>query len=255
MNLYFDKSLADGYTSSAQRIRRMSEGWVNDNMFCPRCGNSKVEHFTNNEPVADFYCPNCNNQYELKSKSGKLGERINDGAYNSMIERITSNTNPDFLFLNYLPSEYKVVSFVVVPKHFFVPNIIEKREPLSESARRAGWVGCNILLNSIPSQGRIFIINNGVANDKKKIVEQLNRSRLLETNDINARGWLLDVLNCINKINSDVFTLEKVYEFESLLSVKHPENNNVKAKIRQQLQFLRDKGYIEFLARGQYKKL
>jgi type II restriction enzyme len=30
-------------------------------------------------------------------------------------------------------------------------------------------------------------------------------------------------------------------------------NNNVKAKIRQQLQFLRDKNVIEFVGHGQYR--
>jgi len=40
------------------------------------------------------------------------------------------------------------------------------------------------------------------------------------------------------------------------LQAKHPENHNVKAKARsvQQLQFLRDKGVIEFLGRGHYRK-
>ena len=46
-----------------------------------------------------------------------------------------------------------------------------------------------------------------------------------------------------------------MYEFVKELSVKHPGNNNVEAKIRQQLQFLRDKGFIEFTARGNYKKI
>ena len=36
--------------------------------------------------------------------------------------------------------------------------------------------------------------------------------------------------------------------------IRHPENNNIEAKIRQQLQFLRDKGFIQFLSPGQYKK-
>ena len=42
----------------------------------------------------------------------------------------------------------------MVPKHFFVPDIIEKRKPLAETARRAGWIGCNIVLKNIPNEGR-----------------------------------------------------------------------------------------------------
>ena len=36
---------------------------------------------------------------------------------------------------------------------------------------------------------------------------------------------------------------------------KHINNNHIEAKIRQQLQLLRDKGYIEFLERGHYRKI
>ena len=44
-----------------------------------------------------------------------------------------------------------------------------------------------------------------------------------------------------------------LYKFETELSQKHPLNRFVKDKIRQQLQVLRDKGYLEFKARGVYK--
>lgn len=45
----------------------MSEKWVHENMFCPCCGNSLCR-FENNKPVADFYCDECNENFELKSK-------------------------------------------------------------------------------------------------------------------------------------------------------------------------------------------
>ena len=47
----------------------------------------------------------------------------------------------------------------------------------------------------------------------------------------------------------------KIYDFEEELKQKHPDNNFVKDKLRQQLQILRDKGYIEFIRRGHYKKI
>jgi type II restriction enzyme len=46
-----------------------------------------------------------------------------------------------------------------------------------------------------------------------------------------------------------------MYKFENLLQIKHPANNNIKPKIRQQLQILRDKGFIEFLGNGKYRKV
>lgn len=255
MNLAFDNSIIENYHSGAQIARVLTENWVNKNMYCPRCGNLHIKHFENNRPVADFYCPSCNNEYELKSKDGVLGRKINDGAYSTMIDRITSNNNPDFFFMSYSKRELKVKDFILIPKHFFVPEIIEKRKPLAPTARRAGWTGCNILIDKIPEQGRVEIVSNGEIIDINNVVSKVNKSNQLETKDINARGWLMDILNCVNKISSQLFTLEEMYKFENVLHIKHPQNNNIKPKIRQQLQFLRDKGFIEFLGNGQYRKI
>lgn len=46
-----------------------------------------------------------------------------------------------------------------------------------------------------------------------------------------------------------------MYEFADELAIKHPENDHIKDKIRQQLQVLRDKGLIEFKGRVIYRKM
>lgn len=255
MNLKIDNRTIENYHSGTQIARVLTENWVNQNMYCPRCGNLHIKHFENNRPVADFYCPSCNNEYELKSKNGTLGHKITDGAYDTMIERITSNNNPDFFFMSYSKTVLEVIDFILIPKHFFVPDIVEKRKPLAPTARRAGWTGCNILIDKIPMQGRIAIVSNGKVQDMNDVVYKVNKSNQLETNDISTRGWLMDILNCVNKISSKTFTLSEIYEFEDILKLKHPRNNNIRPKIRQQLQFLRDKGFIEFLGNGRYVKV
>mgnify|MGYP003294919679 CR=1 FL=1 len=148
-----------------------------------------------------------------------------------------------------------VNDLILIPKHFFVPDIIEKRKPLAQTARRAGWVGCNIVIDKIPEQGRISIISSGNITNINSILNKVNQSNKLETKNMNSRGWIMDVLNCVNKISTQLFTLEDMYVFECELQSKHPENYNVKPKIRQQLQLLRDKGFIEFLGNGKYRKL
>lgn len=255
MNLIFDIKQIEKYHSTSQITRVLTETWVHENMYCPRCGNLSIEKFENNRPVADFFCPSCKNEYELKSKSGSLSNKVTDGAYETMIKRITSNQNPDFFFMNYSKAEHKVNDFIIVPKHFFTPNIIEKRKPLALTARRAGWVGCNILVGRIPRQGRISIVANGKVIDKNNIIEQVNRSSMLKTSSIDRRGWLMDVLNCINTMENNFFTLNEIYNFEKELQEKHPNNNNIRPKIRQQLQFLRDRGFIEFVGNGKYRKI
>ena len=254
MNLQLNKDLAKSYSNNSQKIRIMTESWFLENMFCPTCGESKINNFENNRPVADFYCTNCNNQYELKSKNGNFTNKINDGAYKTMIDRITSFENPDLFCLSYSKKTYSINDLIFIPKYFFTPDIIEKRKPLDDTAHRAGWTGCNILINRVPEQGKIKIISNGVMVDKKIIVEQNRKVEKLSTSDISCRSWLLDTLNCMNKINKSTFSLSEMYYFEEELSLKHPRNNNIKPKIRQQLQILRDRGFIEFIGKGEYKK-
>lgn len=250
-----DSSLSEKYTSASQKTRVITESWMSANMFCPRCGNAHITHFINNKPVADFFCPQCGNQFELKSKNGTSLEKIPDGAYSTMIERITSMSNPDFFFMSYSKANWHIQNLFFIPKHFFTPDIIEKRPPLSLSARRAGWAGCNILLGKIPSTGRIPIINNGVEIEKETIIQNVTKAESLMVSNIIARGWLLDVLSCVERLHSISFTLSEIYEFEGELSKKHPDNNNIRPKIRQQLQLLRDKGFIEFVRPGEYGKI
>ncbi|EKD29014.1 MAG: Dam-replacing family protein, partial [uncultured bacterium] len=76
---------------------------------------------------------------------------------------------------------------------------------------------------------------------------------LKEMDKPELKGWILDIMNCIDSLNKKDFSLKEVYSFESDLAVMHPENNNIKPKIRQQLQFLRDKGYLKFIAPGRYE--
>lgn len=255
MQLQMNTALAASYVSASQKARIITESWVLNNLYCPRCGNHSVSHYENNRPVADFYCSNCQSQFELKSKSGKSFDVVTDGAYSSMISRITSLDNPDFFFLSYSKANWTVQNFFFVPKHFFTPDIIEQRQPLSSTARRAGWIGCNILLNRIPSAGKIPIIENGVEIDKETVLEKVSKAKKLVVSSISDRGWLLDVLICVERIAGITFSLSEVYKYENELSEKHPCNNNIRPKIRQQLQILRDMGVIEFLQRGEYKKV
>lgn len=255
MFLQMDASLAEKYKSAPQKVRVMTEAWVGSNLFCPRCGNSNIQPFEHNRPVADFFCPRCSNQFELKSKNGTRLETVTDGAYSTMIERITDLDNPDFFFMSYLKENWEIRNLFFVPKHFFTPEIIEKRKPLAYTAKRAGWTGCNIRLDRIPAKGKISIINNGVPILKNIVMQEAIIADRLVVDNISARGWLFDILRCVEKMPSAAFKLSEIYGFENELAAKYPGNNNVRAKIRQQLQILRDRGIIEFVRPGEYRKI
>lgn len=253
MDLHLNTSLADGYHSNSQRARVITEAWMAENMYCPICGRQHVRHFEANRPVADFWCENCKAEYELKSKEGKFGHIINDGEYDTMIDRITSLNNPNLFFMSH--NGETVIDLVLIPRFFFTPNIIVKRKPLAPTARRAGWTGCNIDISLLPEKGKIFIVKNEHVEDEELVINSYAKIVRLQTKDLQSRGWLMDTMKCVDSIAGDTFTLDDIYSFENALKIKHPDNNFIKDKLRQQLQKLRDKGFIEFLGRGHYRKL
>jgi type II restriction enzyme len=203
--------------------------------------------------VADFFCPSCSEEYELKSQKTKFAAKVVDGAFRTMIERLSSDNNPNLLLLNYDLAKRSVANALIVPKHFFVQEIIEKRKPLAATARRAGWVGCNILLNQIPESGKIFFVRNGVPEPKKAVLAKWQQTLFLREESIGARGWLIEVMKSVESLGKKEFELDEVYRFEAQLGALYPNNRHVKQKIRQQLQFLRDRGYLDFVSPGRYR--
>ena len=101
MLLSFDARAALAYKSPSQKIRVMTERWVNEQVYCHACGNSLSTKFEAGRPVADFFCGKCAEQFELKSKKGGIASSVVDGAYRKMIERISAADNPNFFFLGY----------------------------------------------------------------------------------------------------------------------------------------------------------
>ncbi|RPI66476.1 MAG: restriction endonuclease, partial [Ignavibacteriales bacterium] len=63
------------------------------------------------------------------------------------------------------------------------------------------------------------------------------------------------VFNCLLDIPKDFFTLGELNKFVPRLKKIFPHNYNIEAKIRQQLQNLRDIGLVQFLGKGNYQKL
>lgn len=254
MNLNFDTKLADNFSSTSQKIRILTEEWVHRTVFCPNCGEKDISQYPNNRPVADFFCSSCDEQYELKSKAGKIGKKIVDGAYSTMIERLSSNSNPNFFMLSYDKNSQAVISLLCVPKHFFIPKLIEMRRPLALTARRAGWVGCNILLDHIPESGKVYFVRDGIQLTKKSVVDKWKETLFLrQEKSLSGKNWMIDVLLVIERVGKAEFTLEDIYRYEGELAKLHPENHHIKDKIRQQLQVLRDKNYLMFLGRGVYR--
>lgn len=98
---------------------------------------------------------------------------------------------------------------------------------------------------------------NRLTTEGRELLEiQVETSVRPDNDDLN---WLdamrLELERYREQNNKTIVTLNELYDFsERRLSVRFPNNNHVRAKIRQQLQRLRDHGEVEFLdEQGMYR--
>lgn len=238
--------------SKSQCARISTEAWAAANLYCPNCDSIKLDATRPNNPAIDYICGTCDGPFQLKAQSRPLSGRIADAAYSTMVRAIRENRTPNLFLLHYEPISWHVVDLILIPRFGFPLSAIEKRAPLGPAARRAGWVGCNILLNAIPADARIDIIVRGRAVPRELVRQRYARARPFAQLQPRQRGWMLDVLNVIRSLNRNRFSLRDAYGFEEHLSRLHPANRHVRDKIRQQLQLLRDMGFIDFVGSGNY---
>ncbi len=254
LNLSMEVSCAAGLKSRSQVARRVTEGWASANLFCAACTSDHIRAMPHSFQAIDFACPNCSAPFQLKAGRVWNERKVPDAGYHAMMRALAGDQVPNLLVLQYT-ADWHVQNLLIVPSFFFTPSAIEKRPPLSPTARRAGWIGCNILLSEIADVGKIGIVANGMATPASTVRERYSTVRPLANLNVQARGWTLDVLRLVRKLRKQRFSLSEAYDFAPELSRLHPNNNNVKPKIRQQLQILRDMGLLRFVSRGQYEVL
>jgi type II restriction enzyme len=222
------------------------------NGYCLACKSDSLLQTVANTRTKDFICPQCSHGYELKSKRGAFGTRIADGAFSAMMATIREGRTPSFLLLEYSPA-WEVQVLTAVHHSLITQDCIEERRALGPMARRAGWIGCNIILPKIALEGRIPLVTGGNAHAREAPRTAFARLQFLSRMPAKRRGWAASLLNLLRQLPGDRFTLGDAYLFEARLAELYPENNNVRPKIRQQLQVLRDAGIIRFEGRGLYK--
>jgi type II restriction enzyme len=228
MNLQCSIGFASSYRSASQITRVLTEEWCTRELYCPACDSDRLTASKANTPAVDFECPKCGQPFQFRA-----------------------DRTPNLLVLQY-SADWIVHNLLLIPRVFFTESIVEKRSPLNPTARRAGWVGCNILLSQIPDDGRINVVSAGLPIPEQQVRAEFLRIRRLAELSPSLRGWTLDVLKIIRKLGKSQFSLQELYHFEAELKASHPQNENIRAKIRQQLQVLRDLRLIDFTSTGNY---
>jgi type II restriction enzyme len=241
------------YKGPTQRARVVTEAWALANLYCVNCASPQIDCLPHNTPAIDFVCPSCRVSYQLKSRRQPFGEKIVDAGYKKMREAIRQDVRPNLVAMQYDAEKWLVRNLLLIPGFALSDTAIQRRRPLGPRARRAGWVGCNILLGSIPADARLSLIEDGKLADPAVIRRDYKRIKNLAAIDPERRGWTLDVLAAVRSLGKESFTLSEAYSLDLRLARLHPGNRHVRDKIRQQLQILRDAGLLTFLGRGNYR--
>ena len=255
MDLRLDLTVARGLSSPSQIARRVTEDWASRSLFCLSCTSDHLVAENPNTPVRDYSCSTCGAHYQLKGSKSPFGRSVSNSAYGIKMEAIAAGRAPHYAFLQYSMDAAQVTHLFVVPGHFLSPACVERRKPLADGARRAGWVGSKILLGRLPAEARVPVVQDGVARHPDDVRREWGRYRFLSGQ---LGGWAADVLYCVRALERESsvkeFTIQDFYRrFEAELAVRYPNNKNVRAKVRQQLQLLRDGKVLRLLGNGRYE--
>ena len=191
MNLHLPTAGLEGYKSASQRARIGTEAWGAHNFFCPVCKSPRLDIASRNTAAVDYFCPKCDSPFQLKSQSKPFGNRIVDAAYSEMKRAILSDRTPNLYVLHYDLTQWAVRTVILIPHFAFALSAIECRPPLGPGARRAGWIGCNILLHKIPPDARIPIVQSGEARAASEVRRAYKRLRPLGVR-LKIDFWRLD---------------------------------------------------------------
>ncbi len=234
----------------------MGENWTESNFYCPSCLETRVSRQKASTKVIDFRCPRCNQTYNVKASKTPFGRRVRDAEYATFMQAIRERKNPNLVLLHYDKPRLLVVDLEVIPRFFFSSSCVIPSKPTLPKSRSKPWQGCDVSLERVPVDGHIEMVEEGRIVDPEKVNQKYHRAeKLLLRRTINGRGWTADVLRCVRDLRKSPFTLHEVYAYENELQRLHPENRFVIAKIRQQLQILRDHGILRFAGDGRYELL
>ena len=171
-----------------------------------------------------------------------------------MMKAYHNDEMPSFYFMRYELTTWRVRNLLLVPRFAFPPSAIIKRNPTTPKGRSKPWIGCNLALNRVPGSARIQVVNEGAISSLAEVRERFSLVRKqVEGLSAKQRGWRLDVLRVIQSLGQKEFSTSEAYAFERELEQLHPGNRNIKAKIRQQLQELRDRNLLLHIDRNRWR--
>lgn len=255
MNLKCNTDVAAHLKSRSQMARVISEDWLAREGYCLNCTSNRLEPTRAGTVACDYLCPGCRQPYELKAAAKMHSGIVPDGGYESMLRRIRNADAPSLMLLNYT-QDWWVRGLVAIHPVFLTPAVVLRRaKPHIRPKSNAPYQMCDLNLRLIPADGKIVLVADGKEVAKSRSRELFRQSCRFAEVPMADRGWAALVLAVVRRLGKAEFTYTDLYRFEEELHAAYPQNNHIRPKIRQQMQRLRDLGYVEFVAPGEFRVL
>ena len=126
-------------------------------MSCPICNEKALTKYKINEKSKDVKCEKCSCQIQIKATKKKTKKELTTlkllGAdYKTTCSSINEK-NVHYLVLLYsvIGDIYTINNIYFVDREYVNESCIIPRNPLSATARRAGWQGCILVFNTFKS--------------------------------------------------------------------------------------------------------
>jgi hypothetical protein len=163
------------------------------------------------------------------------------------LNAIREDRTPNLLLMRHALATWEVRDLLLIPSFMFSESAVIKRPPLAPTARRAGWVGCNLDLHRIAPEARIPIVitrSSGrepapspsresresqsrltsaatIIVPPEEVRAKYKRVKPLKDISVTQRGWTLDVLNIVRRLcdrSSPAMRDESAHSIPSSLS-------------------------------------
>ncbi len=147
----------NNWKSESRVVGEACEYYVKNKIKCVRCDTNNFEKCKINEKSKDLVCMSCNQKYQIKAKSATR-KQVNNirckqqvktigGDYSTTLHNLSEQI--DYLIILYEKQSYEILDILYIRSENVNSDCIIPRKPLSSTAKRAGWQGCNILFGNI----------------------------------------------------------------------------------------------------------
>ena len=125
-------------------------------MACPICNDKAMVKYKTNQKSKDIRCETCSSQIQIKAskytKKTKTSLKLLGADYKTTYSSIKEN-NIHYLAVLYsvIHDKYTINNIYFIDHKDITMSCVIPRNPLSFTAKRAGWQGCILVFNTFKS--------------------------------------------------------------------------------------------------------